>query len=180
LQDGLVVKPHFAQVLVMSAANFRSVFGQLDHIFHHRSFRHSQWRLGIVGLERSNQVFVQRYATQKLCVGLDSIGAPVGYRDHRGNDFVLSPREREFGRHQHTESCKGMVQSSGDKAVRLDDLCATSFRRMDGRGIFHRIERSLGFHRTAQIFIGFSHRDSLDPSHKLLSSLPALLIEGLR
>jgi hypothetical protein len=50
-------------------------------------------------LQGLDQFFVQRDATQKLCVGLDSIHAPVGHRDHGGDHFVVAAFERQIGRH---------------------------------------------------------------------------------
>jgi hypothetical protein len=45
----------------------------------------------VVFLQRSHQIAIKGHATQKLCVRLNSIVAPVGYRNHGGNHLVLLP-----------------------------------------------------------------------------------------
>ena len=64
---------------MMGAADFRCILGKLDHVVHHHAFRRGERRLRVVSLKRSNQILIQRDATQKLCVGLDSIDAPVSH-----------------------------------------------------------------------------------------------------
>jgi hypothetical protein len=45
---------------------------------------------GVILLQRLHQFLIQCHSTQKLCVRLDSIVAPVGYGHHGGDHLVLS------------------------------------------------------------------------------------------
>jgi len=140
LQDALVVETHFPQTRVIGRTDFCGVFGDLHDVFHHDPFLVRECRLGVVGLERLNKFVVQRNATQKLCVGFDSINAPIGDRNHGGDDFVLAAAQRQIGRHQRAECGKGVIQRAGDEAVRLDDLRATRLGGVNGRGVFDRVK----------------------------------------
>ena len=59
-------------------AALRGVFGQLDHIIDHHAVLLTDGRGFVIAFQSFDQFFVQRDATQKLCVGFDSIHAPVG------------------------------------------------------------------------------------------------------
>jgi hypothetical protein len=54
----------------------------------------------VIGFQRFDQRLIQRDATQKLCVRLQSILAAVDCRHDRRDHLVLPPTERQVGRHQ--------------------------------------------------------------------------------
>ena len=61
------------------AADLCSILGKLNHVVHHHALRRGDRRLCVVRLKRFNQCFIEGDATQKLCVGLDSINTPIGH-----------------------------------------------------------------------------------------------------
>ncbi len=84
------------------------VFGQLHHVIDHHAVLLTDWRAFIIPLQRLNHFSVQCYATQKLCVRLDSIVAAVGDRHHGGNHFVLVAGQRQIGRQQNAIGAEGV------------------------------------------------------------------------
>jgi hypothetical protein len=94
LQDCLVVESGGAQAVVVVFPDSRGVLREFDHVVQHHALLFGYGGGRVVLLQRVDQCFVQRYATQKLCVGLDSIDAPVGDGNHRRDHFVLAAGER--------------------------------------------------------------------------------------
>src|SRR5689334_22520209 len=78
LQNPLIIKTGGAQPLVIRRRDARSVARDLRHVIEHHFLLLGDRRLAIVVLEYGYQLMVQRDATQKLCVRLDSIMTPVG------------------------------------------------------------------------------------------------------
>ena len=68
LQDGFVVESGGAQAVVVVFPHFGGVLGKFDHIVQHHALLVANGGSRVVLLQRFNQCFVQRYATQKLCV----------------------------------------------------------------------------------------------------------------
>src|SRR5712691_11369592 len=77
LQDRLVIKTCGMELFVVLAADFGGIFRELYHVVEHDPVLLGNGSSAIVFLERVDQGFVQCHTTQKLCVGLDSIVAPV-------------------------------------------------------------------------------------------------------
>jgi hypothetical protein len=117
LQDGLIVKTGFAQTLVIGAADLGGVLRHLDDVLHHHALLRGERGLGVIGLQRPNEFFIQGDSTQKLCVRLDSINAPVGDRHHGGDNLVLTSAERQLRGHQHSEGGEGVVKGLGNQGV---------------------------------------------------------------
>jgi hypothetical protein len=117
LEYAAIVKADGAEGGVVRGAALGGVFGELDDVIEHDAVLGGDGRGGVVALQRGDHVFVERDATQKLCVGLDSIVAAVGDRDHGGDHFVLIASEREFGREQHAEGAEGVVEGVGYQGV---------------------------------------------------------------
>jgi hypothetical protein len=73
------------------------VSGHLHDVIEHHSFLLGNRSDRVVVLQGLDQFFIKRDSTQKLCVRLDSVMAPVGHRYHRGDHLVLAAAEREIG-----------------------------------------------------------------------------------
>jgi len=93
LQDGRIIKPCFAQTLMVFPPNPGSVSREFYHVVHHHPLLGGNGRLSVIRLEGGHEVLVQCHPTQKLCVRLDSINASVGDRDHGGDHLVLATAE---------------------------------------------------------------------------------------
>ena len=117
MKNGLIIEAGLAQPLVMGAADFCGILAELDHVIHHHALLRGERRRRVIRLQRSYQCFIQGDATQKLCVGLDSINTPVGYRDHSGDDLVLAAAERKLRRHERAKGREGVVERVWDQAV---------------------------------------------------------------
>ena len=78
LENRSVVETGGAQTFVIVLPDFGRVLGDFHHVVEHDSLLRSNGSGGVVLLQRIDQFFIQRDATQKLCVGVDSINAPVG------------------------------------------------------------------------------------------------------
>jgi hypothetical protein len=99
---------------VIVGRNFRRILRQLHHVIEHGAILCTDFRRLVIPLQRVHERFVQSDATQKLCVGFDSIDAPVRYGNHDCNHFVLAALQRQVWRHQRTESAEGMKQGIRD------------------------------------------------------------------
>ena len=121
LENPLVVKPDRAQALVVIARDARGIPRQLHHIVQHGAILIRQGRARVIVLELADEIFVQCDATQKLCVGFDSIMAAIIDRNQRRNHLVLSPCQRQIRRHQRAEGGEGVMKRFRNQAVRSDD-----------------------------------------------------------
>ncbi len=74
-----IIKPRSPQPLNVILTTLGGVLGQLDHIIHHDALLRSDRSSCVILLQRLHQLPIQRHPTQKLCVRLDSILAPVGH-----------------------------------------------------------------------------------------------------
>jgi hypothetical protein len=72
-------------------------------------------------LQRGDHFVIEAGATQKLCVGFDSIEASVGDGDHGSDHFVLLAAQREIGRHHGAERAEGVEEDVGKERVGADD-----------------------------------------------------------
>jgi len=88
----------------------RGIAGDLYDVIKHGPLLVGDRRGAVVGFERCYQSSIQRDATQKLCVRLDSIMAPIGYGHHRRDHLVLLTTQRQIGRHQRTKSREGVKE----------------------------------------------------------------------
>ena len=70
--------------------DLRRIARDLLDVLEHDAVLLGDRRRAVVGLQRLDERFIQRDATQKLCVRLQSILAPVGRRDDRGDHLVLA------------------------------------------------------------------------------------------
>ena len=95
LQNGAIVKTGRAQLYVIAFGDARGISRQLSDIVKHHALLFGDWRSPIVLLQRFDQLVIQGYATQKLCVRLDSIMTAVRDRDHGGDHLVLPARQRQ-------------------------------------------------------------------------------------
>src|SRR5207247_6481950 len=66
-----------------------------SHVIEHRPLLVGERGPSVILLQRFDQRVIQRYPTQKLCVGGDSVSAPVGHGNHRGDHFVLASLQGE-------------------------------------------------------------------------------------
>ena len=117
LENGLVIEACLAQPLVVGSADLCSILGKLDDVLHHHALRRGEGRLRVIRLKRFNQCLIESDATQKLCVGLDSINTPISHRNHGGDDLMLSAAERKVGRHKYAEGRESVKERVRDEAV---------------------------------------------------------------
>lgn len=117
LQYGFVVKTDRAQAHVVVSRNSCGIFSELHHVIQHRTFLCADRGLAMVFAQCLNQCFIQCDPAQKLCVRFQSILAAVRDGDHGGDHFMLPSREGKFGRHQRTESGKGVTERLGNEAM---------------------------------------------------------------
>jgi hypothetical protein len=89
LKNSAVVETHGAESGVICGRALGGVFGQLHDVIEHDAVLIGDGRGLVVFLQRIDHFFVERDATQKLCVGFDSIVAAVGYGNHGGDHFML-------------------------------------------------------------------------------------------
>ena len=150
LKNCPIVKAGCSQLFVILLPDLGGIFGELNDVVEHDTLLGRDRSGGVVTFQRFDQSFVQRNATQKLCVGIDSIHAPVGDRDHGGDHFVMAALERQIGGHERTEGGKSMVQRLGNQGVRGYDFGAAALGRMDRGAVFHGIEQLLSFHGLAK------------------------------
>lgn len=154
LQNCRVVKGGGAEFFVISGADFRGVFGELNHVVQHHAFLRSDWSGLIVHAQGLDQVFVESDATQKLCVGLNSIKAAIGDGNNGGDHLVLPTSEREFGRHQCAEGREGVMQGGGNQSVRADNGRGTIMDGKDRGCILDGISGASAFEGAPQFLIG--------------------------
>ena len=95
LQNAAIVKSYSPKPFVIIRGDPGRVARDLLNIGQHRALLIRDGRRPVVRLERANQFLIQSYPTQKLCVRLDSIMAPVQHRHHRRNHLVLPARKRQ-------------------------------------------------------------------------------------
>ena len=90
LEDRLVVEALGAELVEVLRAEPGGVARELlDELEHHVIGRRNVGR-AVVAPQRIHEVGIERDATQKLCVGLQSIEAAVHRRDDRGDHLVLA------------------------------------------------------------------------------------------
>jgi hypothetical protein len=97
LQDAFIVEAGTSKPIVMLRKNSRSILRQLDDKIEHYTILLRDRRGFVVVLQRRYHIFVQGHATQKLCVRLNSIIAPIGYGYHRCNHLVLVSGQWKIG-----------------------------------------------------------------------------------
>ena len=78
LKNSLVIKTYFTQSRVIGRGNACCIARDLHHVIQHHFLLLGDRRFAVVVFESSYQFLIQRYATQKLCVRLDSIMTTVG------------------------------------------------------------------------------------------------------
>ena len=97
LEDRLVVEARGAEPVEVFRAEPGRVARELLHELEHRVVGRRDVGRAVVAPQRIHEVGIESDATQKLCVGLQSIEAAVHRRDDRGDHFVLAPLERKVG-----------------------------------------------------------------------------------
>ena len=97
LEDRLVVEALGAELVEVLRAEPGGVARELLDELEHHVVRPRDVGRAVVVSQRLHEVGIERDATQKLCVGLQSIEAAVHRRDDRGDHFVLAPLERKVG-----------------------------------------------------------------------------------
>ncbi len=117
LQDASIVEAGHAQPSMVILRKACGIVGELGYVVEHEPVRLRNWSRPVVLLQGPHQLVVKGNATQKLCVGFDSIMTTVGDRYHRGDHFVLSSGERQIRRHQGAEGGKGVIESVGYEAM---------------------------------------------------------------
>jgi hypothetical protein len=108
------------QLRVIVAADFRRILRELHHKLEHHAILFGYCCAPVVFPQSGHKLVVQRDATQKLCVRLDSIKTPVRNRDDGRDHFVLPPRKRQFWGHKRPERRERMVERVGYQSVRRD------------------------------------------------------------
>ena len=99
---------------------------------------------------------------------LDSIKAPVGYRHHRRDHFVLTSLKRQVRRHQRTERRKRVEERFGNQTVRLNNSGTFSIKRGVNRSrIFDWIEMTLAFRGLPHLVV-FRRKNRFDPGHNFV------------
>ena len=93
---------------MIRAADLRRVLRQLHHVIQHRSLLLGDGRGLVIPPQGFNQVRIQRYPTQKLCVRFNSIETSIRHGDDGSYHFVLSPGERQVLRHQYSKCREGV------------------------------------------------------------------------
>jgi len=167
LQNAPIVKARHSQPLMILPRKACGVVGELSHVVEHEPIRLRNRSRPVVLLQGPHQLFVKGNATQKLCVGLDSIMTTVGDRHHGGDHFMLSSGKRQIRRHQGAERGKGVIESVGYQAVGSDNVrTLTIWSGVDGRGILDWIQLTLRFHGGTQLFVSFREWNGFDPSHE--------------
>ena len=89
LQDGLILETA-AGNFSWSSSDLGGVLRELHDVIDHDALLRRDGSGGVIAFQRLDQFFIKRDATQKLCVGFDSIHAPVGHRDHGGDHLVMA------------------------------------------------------------------------------------------
>ena len=97
MKDGLVIEAGGMKPVMVVLPDFGGVLRQLYDIIEHDPLLVSYRSGGVVLLQGFDEFFVEGHSTQKLCVGLDSIDAPVGHRDHGSDHLVLAALKRQIG-----------------------------------------------------------------------------------
>src|SRR5262245_14323111 len=164
LQYSLVGKSGRPQMIVILSLNAGGVFSQLDHVVKHDSILIADGGSRVVPLQRIDQLLIQRYSTQKLCVRLDSIDAPVCRGDQRRYHLVLASVQREVGRHECPKGRKGVIEGVGYEAVRRHYARSAVLSRMDWIGVLHRVQLALPKHGLLDALVLF-HFDDTNPGH---------------
>ena len=77
LQDTAVIESDFPKSLMMVSGNACRIARQQGYEIEHHSILFRDLRCPVIILQRSDQFFIQGYATQKLCVRFDSIMTAV-------------------------------------------------------------------------------------------------------
>ncbi len=144
LQDAAIVETGGAEIVVVGAGALGGVAGELDDVFEHGFVLSADGGGAEVFLQRGDHFVVEAGATQKLCVGFDSIEAAVGDGDHGGDHFVLVALEREIRRHHGAEGAEGVEEDVGEERVgAYDAVFEAAIDGGGGRGVFDGIELAL-------------------------------------
>ena len=109
LQNAAIVKSGGAKTLMIRAADLRRVLRQLHRVIQHRPFLLRDRRTFVIPPQSFNQIRIQSYSTQKLCVRFNSIETSVRHGDDRRYHFVLSAGERQILRHQRPKGREGVI-----------------------------------------------------------------------
>jgi hypothetical protein len=117
LQDAPIVKAGRAQPLMVPLGKACGIAGELGYVIEHEPIRLGNRSRPVVLLQGFHQLFIKGNATQKLCVGFDSIMTTVGDRHDGGDHFMLSSGKRQVRRHQSAERGKGVIERVGYQAM---------------------------------------------------------------
>lgn len=77
--------------------DLRRIARELDDVIAHNKLSLGDRRAFVVLTKLSDEVGIQCYATQKLCVRFHSVKAVVRRRHHRRDHLVLTPLEWKLG-----------------------------------------------------------------------------------
>ena len=97
MQDPAIVESNGAQPIVKGRGDASGVARDLLDVLEHHAILIRDRRRPMIGFQRVDQRFIQRDPTQKLCVRLQSILAPVDRRHHRRDHLVLATAQRQLG-----------------------------------------------------------------------------------
>jgi hypothetical protein len=144
LEDAAVIETGGTEIFVVGAAALGGVAGELDDVFEHGFVLIADRGGAEISLQRGDHFVVEAGATQKLCVGFDSIETAVGDGDHGGDHFVLVSLEGEIGGHHGAESAEGMEEDVGEEGVGADDaVFEAAINGGGGGGVFDGVELAL-------------------------------------
>jgi hypothetical protein len=79
---------------------------------------------------------------------------------------MLSPAQRQLGRHKCAERAKRVIKSFGNQRVRSHNRRRTRRIRMHWRGIFFRIEQLLSLNCLHQLLVRLGKRYGFYPRHR--------------
>lgn len=165
LKNRAIVETSGAEAVEKVGANAGGVAGQLNDIFAHEELGGGNGRGAVVLAKRVDQFLIESDATQKLCVGFDSIPAPIRDGDDGGDHFVLAALEGKVGRHQRAERGERVVKSVRNQSVGGDDSGGAVLLGKNRSGILLGIEFAASFHCIEQILVCLRQRNRLNPSH---------------
>jgi len=79
LQDASIIETGSPQIVHIVSPDLGRIFCDLHDVIEHHAVLGGDGRFRVVLFERLDQSRIERNPAQKLCVGLDSIDAPVGH-----------------------------------------------------------------------------------------------------
>jgi len=96
LKNRFVIESSRAELFMVVFPDLGGVFRELDDVVEHDAFLFGDRSRGVIALKRFDQGLIEGDATQKLCVRVDSIDAPVCHRNHGCDHLVMAPLQGQI------------------------------------------------------------------------------------